>query len=173
MRVNFWSFIAAVALVACNQGSAPTSESSSESGIPAMEEALKESGINGNDSLAQALATAYTQFAKANRQDTLSPHYLYKAGALLQGIPGRQQEAIFAFREVQIRYPEHPRAALATFMTGFTFDQWGDHAQEAAESYKAFYTRWPDHPMAEQAKQLEALAGQNLNEVIEQWEKNK
>jgi outer membrane protein assembly factor BamD (BamD/ComL family) len=160
-------------LMACSQSPSDPADAQAETDIPAMEEALKASGPNGNDSLALTLAEAYTQFAKQHPQDTLTPHYLYKSGTLLQAIPGKQQEAIFAFRQVQSRYPKHPRAALATFMTGFTFDQWGDHAQEAAESYRAFYTQWPDHPLAEQAKQLETLAGQNLNDVIEQWEKNK
>ena len=142
--------------------------------IEGAEERLLASGDTASDAQALQLVQKYLEYVETYPEDSLVPEYLYKAGALEQAIPGKQERAVYHFRTLAQKYPRHRRAPMALFMTGFTFDQWEGHAAEAAEAYLYFADTYPDHPMAEQALMLAGLTQENLNEVVEQWQqKNK
>ena len=142
--------------------------------IEKLEARLLSSGDTASDGQALRLVDAYLEYVEEFPEDSLVPEFLYKAGALEQAIPGKQERAVYHFRTMAQKYPNHPRAPMALFMTGFTFDQWPGHANEAAEAYLFFADTYPDHPMANQARMLAGLSQENLNEVVEQWQqKNK
>lgn len=70
---------------------------------------------------------AFNAFLQANPSGVLAPNALYWKGETFYA-RGNYPQAIFAFKEVQTRYPKHAKAPDALLKTAMSYDKLGDVA---------------------------------------------
>jgi len=68
---------------------------------------------------------AFNAYLKANPEGTLAPNALYWKGETFYA-RGDYPQAIFAFKEVQTRYPKHPKAPDSLLKTAMSYGKIGD-----------------------------------------------
>ncbi len=73
----------------------------------------------------QEAEQAFDSFLQANPQGVLAPNALYWKGETYYA-RGDYANAIFAFKEVQTRYPKHPKTADSLLKTGMSYTNLGD-----------------------------------------------
>ena len=98
-----------------------------------------------------------------------APELLYQAGQIAGSVRA-SNKTIELNRRVYERYPDHPRASRALFLTAFAYDNdLNDHAA-ARPLYEQFLERYPDDEFAESARfQLRNL-GKSADEIIKEFE---
>ncbi len=89
---------------------------------------------------------AFDAFLKANPQGVLAPNALYWKGETYYA-RGDYPNAIFSFKEVQTRYPTHPKAADSLLKTGMSYQKLGD-ANNANLHYSVLKEDFPNSSAA-------------------------
>lgn len=91
------------------------------------------------------------EFAQANPNNTdLVSEWLFKAGEVAQGIQDHDR-SLEIYKQILQDYPEGERAADATFMIAFTYDENFNDAEKAREYYELFLEKYPDDDFADDA----------------------
>lgn len=101
--------------------------------------------------MAEKVVHLYVQYANEYKQDTLSAEYLFRAGDISNGLR-RFEDAVTYYHRIRTEYPDHRKAAAATFMEAFNLQTGLQRAEEAKTLYLEFLARYPNHPMAEAAR---------------------
>lgn len=108
-------------------------------------------------------------FAKDYPQDTLAPELLFKAGDMARG--AREfGKAIHLWGLVWRNYGDHPKAPMALFLQGFTFDSDLRDSKVASKYYNDFLQKYPNDPLAEQVKQLLDVVDVKPEDLVRQFE---
>ncbi|WP_290663216.1 tetratricopeptide repeat protein [Ignavibacterium sp.] len=75
-------------------------------------------------------------------------------------------KAQFYFRTLYDKYPEHPDAPKALFMSAFILANELNKYDEATKSYKLFLEKFPEHELAASAKQELEYIGLSPEEIL-------
>jgi tetratricopeptide (TPR) repeat protein len=143
--------------------------------ILALEGTLKKQMDNPTIDTASAvsLIDKTDLFADRFQQDSLTPHFLFKSGAVARGI-GQYEKAIDLWDRVVTVYPDFEKVPESLFFQGFTYDNDLENMPKAEEKYEAFLQQFPKHPIARDAKMLLSVvqSGKSANEVIKEFQQN-
>ncbi len=97
-----------------------------------------------------------------------SAEYLHKAGETARSI--RKFPMALSFYEwICERYPEHPKAAQALFLQGFTYDNDLKDLEKARALYTAFIEKYPNDDFADDTQFLLDNLGKDDEEIIQQF----
>lgn len=143
--------------------------------ILALEGTLKKQMDNPTIDTASAVSLIIKSdlFADRFQQDSLTPHFLFKSGAVARGI-GQYEKAIDLWDRVVTVYPDFEKVPESLFFQGFTYDNDLENMPKAEEKYEAFLQQFPKHPIAKDAKMLLAVvqSGKSANEVVKEFQQN-
>lgn len=130
------------------------------------------SDINKFDTTAAlALVKNYAQYCDENKEDEMSPVYLFKAGDLSMALR-KSTMAIDFFNRVINDYPEFDKVAYSMFLVAFIYDDQLKDYEAAKMSYNAFIEKFPDHEMTDAARFSIKNLGKSPEELIREFEKN-
>lgn len=122
--------------------------------LKALEKQVVKTGDASKEPAAsKALVEKTLQFAKAYPKDEATPKRLFFAADVARGA-GEYAKAVQLWGLVWRNYPEHPKAPMALFLQGFTFDSNLQNTQMAGKYYKDFLKKYPNDSLATQVKQL-------------------
>lgn len=97
---------------------------------------------------------AFDAFLEQYPQDVLAPNALYWKGETLYA-RALYPQAIFAFKEVQTRYPKHPKTADSLLKTAMSYARLGDN-ENASLHYLVLLEDWPQSQAAQKARAMGA-----------------
>lgn len=97
---------------------------------------------------------AFDAFLEQYPQDVLAPNALYWKGETLYA-RALYPQAIFAFKEVQTRYPKHPKTADSLLKTAMSYARLGDN-ENASLHYLVLLEDWPQSAAAQKARSMGA-----------------
>jgi len=109
-------------------------------------------------------------FAKANPADEKSPDYLLKAGETARTMKN-YTKGIALYDQIIAEYSEHPKAAQALFLKGFTLDNDMNQQDQAKAVYESFLAKYPSNEFADDTKFLLENLGKSDDEIIKSFEK--
>jgi tetratricopeptide (TPR) repeat protein len=113
------------------------------------------------------LLAKYEKYASTFPGDqSKTPEYLYKAGALARGI-GQPLQALRAYDLILRKYRDFERNPEVAFLIAFTYDADMNNPELARESYEEVVNRYPDDAWAVQARQRLETIGMTDEELIE------
>lgn len=101
-----------------------------------------------------AAEKVFDEFLQKFPHDVLSPNALYWKGETLYA-RAIYPQAIFAFKEVQTRYPKHPKTADSLLKTAMCYARLGD-TENASLHYLVLLEDWPNSEAARKAKAMGA-----------------
>jgi outer membrane protein assembly factor BamD (BamD/ComL family) len=141
--------------------------------ILALEGTLKKQMDNPTIDTASAasLIEKTALFADRFKQDSLTPHFLFKSAAVARGI-GQYEKAVDLWDRTATVYPDFEKVPESIFFQGFTYDNDLKNNPKAAEKYEAFLQQFPKHPIAKDAKMLLEVvkSGKTANEVVKEFQ---
>lgn len=97
---------------------------------------------------------AFNAFLEQYPQDVLAPNALYWKGETLYA-RALYPQAIFAFKDVQTRYPKHPKTADSLLKTAMSYARLGD-TENASLHYLVLLEDWPQSSAAQKARSMGA-----------------
>ena len=176
---------AAIAILILGVASCGENQSNSEDGnsqTPITQTELRRAKLAEIDSL-ERIVTADTFFTQKSAASELlakyekyasifpgdqskTPEYLYKAGALARGI-GQPLTALRAYDLILSKYGDFERNPEVAFLIAFTYDSDMNNPELARESYEEVVKRYPDDAWATQARQRLQTIGMTDEELIE------
>ncbi len=109
-------------------------------------------------------------YAKANPTDDKSPDYLLKAGETARTMKNFTK-GIALYDRIITEYSDHPKAAQALFLKGFTLDNDMDQQEQAKTVYESFLVKYPSNEFADDTKFLLENLGKSDDEIIKSFEK--
>ena len=165
MKRFFYMFLASAILSAC--GNNKKTELTDK--IEALEQILFGGTQMFNDSAAQAVVSAYSDFAESFPEDTISPEYLFKAGEVSLGL-NQPSEAMKYYKKVCDQYPKFKRSSYSLFLQAYVLDNYLNDDNQAGEIYKMFIQKYPDHPMVKDAEFSIRNLGKSDEELIKEFE---
>ncbi len=96
----------------------------------------------------------FDEFLAKYPQDVLAPNALYWKGETLYA-RAIYPQAIFSFKEVQTRYPKHPKTADSLLKTAMSYARLGDK-ENASLHYLVLIEDWPQSGAAQKARAMGA-----------------
>ncbi len=119
--------------------------------------------------IAVELVEKTLQYAELYPQDTLTPSLLFRAADAARGAK-QYGKAVQLWGQVWRNYENHPRAPMALFLQGFTFDSDLRKADMAKKYYNQFLEKYPNDPLADQVKQLLSVVDENPEDLVKKFE---
>ncbi len=104
-----------------------------------------------NPELAMARAELYAEYADKFTDDTLAPHYLFKAAKIYE-LTGNFNRSIELYEKLDDNYPNHDLAPEALFFEGFIYETALQDYPRAKAAFEELIKRFPKHQYAEVAK---------------------
>lgn len=152
------------------EAAAPVSNDQLKSEIAALEAKLLETGdATKNMDTAAELVEKSQAFAEANPDAEETPEMLFKAADVANGMKN-YGKAIQLWGAVWRKHPDHPRAPMALFLQGFTFDSKMDQGNMARKYYTEFLKQYPESELTEQVKQLLSVVNTSADDLVKQYE---
>ncbi|MBQ9638004.1 MAG: hypothetical protein IJV22_00415 [Bacteroidales bacterium] len=133
--------------------------------IKEQEAALLDDTLEADTLKAQRLMDAYANFASRFPDDSLSPHYLFRASDLAYSIANPQQSLHF-LNQIISNYPEFPELSTCYFMRANAYEEC-EMNDSATAAYTEFLQLFPNDPFAEAAQFSLQNIGIPLNVVLE------
>lgn len=137
----------------CAQQTGPTIEDLAEQYGNLTDE---ETGLLDPDR-SRAFITSARAYAESG--DAQASEWLFKAGEVAQGIQDNE-EALALYQGILEDFPEGDRAADATFMIAFTYDENFRNMAKAREYYELFLEKYPEDDFADDAQILLNMLGE-------------
>jgi tetratricopeptide (TPR) repeat protein len=170
MKKNIFFFALALLAAACQTQDKKDQQMLGET-IGSLEKQLLDG--NGDASkkpdIAVELVEKTLQYAERYPQDTLTPSLLFRAADAARGAK-QYGKAIQLWGQVWRNYEKHPRAPMALFLQGFTFDSDLRKADMAKKYYQQFLEKYPNDPLAPQVTQLLGVVDENPEDLVKKFE---
>lgn len=93
----------------------------------------------------------FESFMTTYPNSKLAPNALYWKGECLY-LRGKYSDALFVFKDVTTRYPQHPKAADALLKAGMSYSRMGD-LENAQLHYRVLYEDYPNSQAARKGKE--------------------
>ncbi|MEL7377197.1 MAG: tetratricopeptide repeat protein [Bacteroidota bacterium] len=148
MRNSIFIFLLLL-LAACNQPSGPSVDELSSSYQELTDE---ETGLL-HPERSRAFIEEAKSFSQASPENDEASEWLFKAGEVAQGIQDNNL-ALELYQQILQEFPDGDRAADATFMIAFTYDENFNDSEKAREYYDLFLEKYPDDEFADDAQIL-------------------
>lgn len=140
--------------------------------ISALEQKLLQVQDAGKDKQSAMMLIEKTKaYAKQFPKDSLTPELLFKAADVARGTR-EYGKAIHLWGQIWRNYQTHPKAPMALFLQGFTFDSDLRDPKMATQYYNEFLKTYPDDPLSPQVKQLLSVVEISPEELVKQFEDN-
>lgn len=140
--------------------------------IAQLEKELYDTNNRGVDEKkALLLVDKYVAYADDNKEDTLSPIYLFKGGEICMNIK-KGEMAINLFNRVIEEYPNYNKVAEALFLLAFTYENVINDIITAKDKYELFLFKYPNHTLAEQVELSLKHLGKTPEELVAEFEAN-
>lgn len=168
-KISF--FLLPIALLAACQPEKGPAQQKLQDEISVLEKQLLQAEDASEDREAALQLIAKTEaYAKTYPQDTLTPMLLFKAGDVAKGAR-EYGKAVQLWGQVWRDYSKHPKAPMALFLQGFTFDSDLRDPAMATKYYKKFLTTFPNDTMlGPQVKQLLSVVEVKPEDLIKNFE---
>ena len=125
--------------------------------IEQLEKQLLKSGDASKEKeTALALVEKCSGYAKAFPNDAQTPGLLFKAGDVARGAK-EYGKAVQLWGQLWRNHGDHPKAPMALFLQGFTFDSELQDAKMASKYYQDFLKTYPNDSLATQVRQLQVV----------------
>lgn len=112
---------------------------------------------------------ACSAYAMILPDDRASGNYLFDA-AQLANQSRAYQRSVELYNWFLSRYPEHPKATEALFISGFILDRDLKRFEEAKVKYETFLEKYPDDQFAKDAKFLLDNLGVPAEDIVKRFE---
>ena len=140
--------------------------------VKSLESKLRSSEIL-NDTLAQKVVKAYTDYAYTFEQDSLSPDFLFKAAEVSMGLKAYDKALIY-YRSICEKYPSYSHKVESLFLQGYLYDNFLNDDVKAKQIYEQVIDKYPNAKLAEDAKTAITQLGKTDEELIREFQaKNK
>ncbi len=137
--------------------------------IEKLESQILESGdVSKKQEVAINFVEKVTQYAEKYPDDKATPDVLFKGGDVARGL-GDYGKAIKLWGKLWRTYGNHPKAPMALFLQGFTFDSDIRDPKMAAKYYNDFLVTYPNDSLATQAKQLLQVVEMSPEDLVKQF----
>ncbi len=130
---------------------------------------LKTGDASKEKETALALVEKSSGFANSFPDDPKTPDLLFKAADVARGAKD-YGKAVQLWGELWRKHPDHPKAPMALFLQGFTFDSELRDAKMASKYYKDFLKTFPNDSLATQVKQLLQVVEVAPEDLVKQFE---
>ena len=125
--------------------------------IEKMEKDLFATMETPDDSLADALMTAYESFDAQFKESELAPEYLFRAANLARSF-NDYKRAIGHYEAIVDHHADYENIIETKFMIAFMYDNDFKDKKKAEELYKSIAAEYPEHIFGREAnKRLETL----------------
>lgn len=121
---------------------------------------------------AEKMVSLYSEFSDKFPDDTLSAHYLFKAGEILMNI-SKNVEAIETYDKLINKFPKYSKVPDALFLQGFVLENNMKNVAKAREKYTEFLTKYPKNELVTQVKFALDNLGKTPEQIIEEFQKSK
>ena len=160
------SIIALILSVAC------TKKANLKEEITQLEKELYDTTNRGVDEKkALLLVDKYIAYADENKEDTLSPIYLFKGGEICMNIK-KGEKAVQLFNRVMEEYPDYNKVAETLFLLAFTYENVIHDIINAKDKYELFLFKYPNHYLSEQVELSLKHLGKTPEELVAEFEAN-
>ena len=122
-----------------------------------------------DSALGMEMIQAYTDYANAYPDDTLSAEYLFKGAEIAMNMK-MAGLAIDTYKRILSSYPTFSKSDYCLFLQAFILENQLQQFDQAKVVYEEFVTLYPDHPMADDARMSIQNMGVPLEDLIRQWE---
>lgn len=159
-------------LFACSGGGEKVSKKELRTRIDTLRQSVDSMSSSGKlpKKKMKELKADYKSYADRFSDDSLSPHYLFRAGSLARSLK-EPQKAINLYTRILEEYPDYEKEATVRFLLAFVYDQDLDKKKKARSLYQAVIDSFPDHKLAKDAKQYLKVMDLSDKELIERFEK--
>ncbi len=138
--------------------------------IGELEAVILESGdATKEKTAAKAFVEKSAEYAEKYPANKDTPDVLFKAGDVARGAKD-YGKAIQLWGQLWRKYRNHPKAPMALFLQGFTFDSDLRNAEMAAKYYNQFLKVYPDDSLTVQVKQLLQVVEMSPEDLVKQFE---
>lgn len=175
MKRQIFIFMGVVALAllqaACNNAAEKNNtaalKAEKRKQVEAQEDNLyKSSKGEVNQQAAAQMIDTYQDYANSFPQDSLSPHYLFRAADISLNV-FHSDASVRLFDKIMTAYPNFEGVPQLLFFKAFAYDYYMHKIDSAAKYYKVFLQRYPTHPFATDAEMSLQQLGKTPEEIIE------
>jgi TolA-binding protein len=121
-----------------------------------------------DDKLAVKTIDAYSAFAEAYPEDSLTPEYLFKKADLFRSVKDAGK-SIETYNAIIEKYPNYKKAPYCLFLKGFIFENELNNTAKAKESYEAFLAKYPTHDLADDVQFSLNNLGKSPEQLIREF----
>lgn len=149
------------------------------SGEPSAEEQRKEISLfegilySPESSLdrdsALMLVDRYLQYGEAFPEDSLSPHYQFKAARMHMALDNHQ-EALTLLRQLEARYPDWEMMPQVLIIRGTIYDDHLHDYNNAQKAYQRIIDEYPGDELVPDARALIMHLGKSPEDIIREFE---
>lgn len=115
------------------------------------------------------LIDLYVTYADKFTGDTVSAHYLLRAGDLA-GSTGRAKDAVTYYDRILQQYPGFSKAPEVLFLKAFAYENYLRDYSKAIMIYQDFMEKYPDHELSDDAQMAVKFMGKSPEEMIRYFE---
>ncbi len=134
--------------------------------INELETEINASYPNPNPLKIKELHDLYLEYAKKYTEDTISPHFIYKAAEVAVNTQ-QYEEAIKNLDFLINNYPNHLLVPYSIFFKGFIYENFLNDKINAEKQYRVIISNYKEHPLSKQAIfSIESLQMSD-NEIVE------
>lgn len=175
MNKGTWLILAFLGwATACQQ--AQSDQSAPEKLLEELHQLEKQLLKAGDASKAKTAAIAFVEksksFASAYPEHSSSPELLFKGADIARGAK-EYGKAVQLWGLLWRGYKDHPKAPMALFLQGFTFDSDLQNVDMAKRYYRNFLKTYPSDSLAVQVQQLLQVVETSPEDLVKQFEQNR
>lgn len=152
----------ALALSACAFSAKKKAEA-----ISALETSISQSAKKNvaDTTKVKELLADYDYYISHYPQDSLTPVYLMRSADFDRAI-GLPDKAIENYHKVYMEFPKYPKANMALFLEGFTYENDRHDLDKARASYNLYLQKYPDGKMTRDVKFLLDHLGMTPEQIM-------
>ena len=135
--------------------------------ISAMEQSINESakkGVSDTTGIKELLAD-YDYYVGQFPADSTCPIYLMRAGDFNRAI-GNTDKAVECYHKIYTEYSKYPKAPMALFLEGFTYENDKHDLAKAKELYSAYLAKYPTSKMSKDVQFLLDHLGKTPEQIM-------
>lgn len=133
---------------------------------------LKTGDASKEKEAALSLVEKTQHYAALFPEDEKTPELLYKAADIARGAK-EYGKAVQLWGQLWRKYNDAPKAPMALFLQGFTFDSELRDANMAKKYYRTFLKKYPNDSLATQVQQLLKVVEMTPEDLVKEFEKNR